>query len=130
MPATAAVRLRQAVLVAAELEPVAEQLRSELGLGEPFADPGVGEFGLENAVFALGDQFLEVGAPTRPGTAAGRYLERRGGDGGYMVIMQTDDHPSLKSRLKPLGVRTALEHDGKEYCVLQLHPRDTVGSFL
>jgi hypothetical protein len=86
-----AVRLRQAVLVAAELEPVAGRLREELGLGEPYADPGVAEFGIHNAVFALGDAFLEVIAPTGPGTAAGRYLERRGGDGGYMLIFQLDD---------------------------------------
>src|SRR5271154_5262324 len=36
------VRLRQAVLVAAELEPVATALRGALDLGEPFRDPGVG----------------------------------------------------------------------------------------
>src|SRR3712207_5616716 len=105
MPSAPAVRLRQAVLVAAELEPVAARLRDELGLGEAFADPGVGEFGLENAVFALGDQFLEVGAPTRPGTAAGRYLERRGGDGGYMLIFQLDDLDSARSRAAELGIR-------------------------
>src|SRR5580692_7164194 len=48
-------RLRQAVLVAAELEPVADALQAALGLREPFRDPGVGEFGLHNAVFALED---------------------------------------------------------------------------
>jgi hypothetical protein len=69
-------------LVAAELEPVAARLRSELGLGEPYHDAGVGQFGLHNAVFSVGDTFLEVVAPTRPATTAGRYLERRGGDSG------------------------------------------------
>ena len=49
------VRLRQAVLAAGELEPVAQELRSTLGLQEPFHDPGVGMFGLRNAVFALGE---------------------------------------------------------------------------
>ena len=36
------VRLRQAVVVASELEPVAEALERELGLRDPFNDPGVG----------------------------------------------------------------------------------------
>src|SRR2546422_8972275 len=76
------VRLRQAVLVAEQLEPVAEALRSALGLGEPFRDPGVATFGLTNAVFALGDCFLEVISPAPPDTAAGRYLTRHGGGGG------------------------------------------------
>ena len=59
-------RLRQAVLVAAELEPVAERLQAEFGLGEPFADPGVAVFGLRNAVFAIGDTFLEVVVQVEP----------------------------------------------------------------
>src|SRR5215213_9266779 len=54
MSAEAGVRLRQAVLVARDLDPVSKRLRDELGLGEPFADPGVGAFGLHNAVYAIG----------------------------------------------------------------------------
>ena len=79
------VRLRQAVLVAEDLEPTASALRRTLGLGEPFHDPGVGEFGLSNAVFAIGDCFLEVIAPTQSGTAAERYLERHGGRGAPKI---------------------------------------------
>jgi hypothetical protein len=86
----ARVRLRQAVLAAGELEPAAHALRSALGLGEPFRDPGVGAFGLANVVFALGDCFLEIVSPKQPDTAAGRYLERHG-DGGYMVIFDLED---------------------------------------
>src|SRR3954454_12719962 len=100
-----AVRLRQAVLVAAELDPVVSELRAELGLGEPFADPGVAEFGLHNAVFAIGDTFLEVIAPTRPDTAAGRHLERHGGDGGYMVIFDLEDLDGARERVRDAGIR-------------------------
>ena len=98
------VRLRQAVLVAAELEPSASRLRSALDLGEPFRDPGVGEFGLANVVFALGDCFLEVISPTQPGTAAGRYLERHGGDGGYMAIFDLEDLDG-RARARPSAGR-------------------------
>ena len=90
MGAERGARLRQAVLVARDLGPVSRRLRSELGLGEPFADPGVGTFGLHNAVYAIGDSFLEVISPNQPDTTAGRYLGRRG-DGGYMVIFQLAD---------------------------------------
>src|SRR6185312_2950964 len=93
-----AVRLRQAVLVAGELEPVVAMLQRELGLEEPFRDPGVGEFGLANAVFAIGDCFLEVVSPTVPGTAAGRQLERAGGDGGYMVLFDLEDLEGARER--------------------------------
>jgi hypothetical protein len=80
-------RLRQVALVARELDPVVAALERTLGLAVAFRDPGVAEFGLRNALFPVGDQFLEVVSPTQPGTTAGRLLERRGGDGGYMVIV-------------------------------------------
>ena len=123
-------RLRQIAFVARELDPVVDDLHAVLGIEVAFRDPGVARFGLHNAVMPAGQQFIEVVAPVEEGTAAGRYLDRRHGDGGYMVILQCDDHPSLKARMEPLGVRAALEHDGEEYQILQLHPRDTGGSFL
>jgi hypothetical protein len=124
------VRLRQAVLVAAELEPVADALREALGLGEPFRDPGVGLFGLENAVFALGDCFLEIVSPTEPGTAAGRYLERRGGDGGYMVMFDLEDLAGGRERAKDSGVRTVWEIDLPDISGTHLHPADIGGAIV
>ncbi|MDQ3934928.1 MAG: VOC family protein [Actinomycetota bacterium] len=124
------VRLRQAVLVAAELDPVATRLRDELGLGEPFADPGVGEFGLRNAVFALGDCFLEVVSPTRPGTAAGRYLERNGGDGGYMLIFQLDDLAAARERVSEMGIRVVWQIDLPDISGTHLHPADMRGAIV
>src|SRR5436190_17154727 len=125
-----AVRLRQAVLVAAELDPVVAELRSELGFGEPFADPGVGEFGLHNAVFAVGDQFVEVIAPTQDGTAAGRHLERLGGDGGYMVIFQVDDLEGARARVADLGIRVVWQIDLPDISGTHLHPADTRGALM
>ena len=50
--------------------------------------------------------------------------DRRGGDGGYMVICQCDDHRPRKQRVAQLGIRKVMESDGPEYSVMQLHPRD------
>jgi hypothetical protein len=124
------VRLRQAVLVAGELEPVAGPLRSALALDEPFRDPGVGEFGLQNAVFALGDCFLEVISPTQAGTAAGRYLERHGGDGGYMVIFDLEDLEGARSRALGLGVRVVWQLDLPDISGTHLHPADMRGAIV
>ncbi|MEA2392018.1 MAG: hypothetical protein QOK31_2127 [Solirubrobacteraceae bacterium] len=124
------VRLRQAVLVAAELDPVVDSLRSELGLGEPYADPGVAAFGLRNAVFAIGDCFLEVVSPIAPGTAAGRYLERHGGDGGYMLIFQFDDLDAARERAAALGMRVVWQIDLPDISGTHLHPADTGGAII
>lgn len=124
------IRLRQIALVARDLDQVTEDLRAILGLEVGFRDPGVKVFGLRNALFPVGSQFIEVVSPIKEGTAGGRYLERRGGDGGYMVITQCDDHAPRKKRVAELEIRKVLESDEPEYHIMQLHPRDTGGSFL
>jgi hypothetical protein len=123
------VRLRQAVLVAAELEPVSSALRSALALHEPFRDPGVGQFGLQNVVFALGDCFLEVISPTQPETTAGRYLERHG-DGGYMVLFDLEDLEGARERAERLGVRVVWRIDLPDISGTHLHPADTRGAIV
>jgi hypothetical protein len=123
-------RLRQAVLVARELEPVAAALRTELGLGEPFHDPGVGRFGLRNAVMALGDTFVEVVSPVREGTAAGRHLDRLGGDGGYMVMFQVDDVAAARRRAAETGIREVFAVELPDIVDVHLHPRDVGGAIV
>lgn len=123
-------RLRQVALVATDLDPVIDALSRDLGLEVAHRDPAVAEFGLVNAVLPVGHQFLEVVSPTREGTAAGRQLDRLGGDGGYMVICQTDDQGPFRSRAEHLGIRTAYEFEEDGYQGWQLHPGDTGGSFL
>jgi len=123
-------RLRQIALVAEQLAPAVDDLQEVLGLEVCFRDPGVAHFGLENALLPAGNQFIEVVAPTQQGTAGGRYLERRGGDGGYMVITQCDDHAPRRKRVEELGVRLAHEFDvPDQFKNMQLHPKDTGGSF-
>ncbi len=123
-------RLRQIALVAHDRDLVVGHLCDVLGLAIAFHDPAVATFGLHNAVLPAGHQFIEVVAPVQDGTAGGRYLDRRHGDGGYMAIFQCDDHGPLEDRLRTLGVRVAFGHDTDHYRIRQLHPRDTGGTFL
>jgi hypothetical protein len=126
--------VRQAVIAARELDAVVAELRAGLGsgLGEPFADPAVGAFGLHNAVFALGDTFLEVVSPlaAERSTAAGRLLERRGGDSGYMVMVQTPDLPAARSRAAAAGVREVFEVEVPDMAEVHLHPGDMRGAIV
>src|SRR4051794_30117491 len=103
------VRLRQAVVAMNDLALGIQQFRDSLGLNEPFEDPGVAAFGLRNAVFAIGDAFLEIVSPVEAETAAGRYMSRRGGDCGYMVMFQVDDLGAARRRAAALGIRTVWE---------------------
>ncbi|MDQ8015876.1 MAG: VOC family protein [Bordetella sp.] len=123
-------RLRQICLVARELQPVVDDLCAVFGVQVCHHDPEVGQFGLHNALMPFGRQFVEVVAPVRDGTTAGRYLERRGGDGGYMVILDSESLPRWRSHVAQVGVRVAAPLALGDYEGLQLHPRDTGGALL
>lgn len=126
-------QLRQICLVARELGPVVEDLASILGVEVCHVDPNVAHFGLENALMPIGRNFIEVVAPIRDGTAAGRYLDRRGGDGGYMVITQADSRETqraVRQRALDAGVRVAHESTREEWTLCQLHPGDLEAAFL
>lgn len=123
-------RLRQICLVASELEPTVADLEDAFGIAACHHDPAVETFGLVNALLPVGSNFLEVVAPFRDGTAAGRYLDRRGGDGGYIVILQCDDVGERLARCQRLGVRIVNHMRYGTYEGLQLHPRDTGGCML
>jgi hypothetical protein len=123
-------RLRQVALVASDCEETARQLREAFGWAEPFRDPGVGRFGLTNAVFAAGDTFVEVVAPVEPATTAGRYLQRRGGDSGYMAIFQMPDLASARQRVAEAGVRVVWTADLPDIAGTHLHPKDVPGAIV
>ncbi|MCW1381647.1 VOC family protein [Novosphingobium sp. KCTC 2891] len=115
-------RLRQVAAVVSDLEASLAQVQAVLGLTVGHRDPGVAKYGLVNAVLPIGAQFLELVAPTRPGTPAGRYHERRGGDAGYMLILQAGSAEEHRRRLAGLGVF------GIEYCGGEAHGSRTAPS--
>lgn len=127
-------RLRQICLVAHELAPVEKQIIDVLGLEVCYRDPGVGKYGLHNALFAMGGTFLEVVSPTQPNTAGGRYLERRKGDGGYMYIVDCDDLETRREHFKKMGVRLVQDIKSGDKVstseAVHLHPKDTGGCLL
>ena len=125
-------RLRQIALVAHDLAAAETDIRAILGLDYAYDDPGVGKFGLKNAVFPVGETFLEVVSPKQAGTTAGRLLEKRGGDGGYMVILQVRDIAEARANIAAAGARVVEQADlqGGTVAMSHVHPRDVGGAIL
>src|SRR4051812_2671667 len=120
-------RLRQIALVGKDLAAIRDDITAVLGLGDAYADPGVGKYGLQNQVWPIGDTFLEVVSPMQPGTTAGRLIDKRGGDGGYMAIFQVDDLPAARARIAEAGVRVVDQSDRDGAAFTHLHPKDLPG---
>jgi hypothetical protein len=121
------VRLRQIALAARSLDESVAALTDVLGIEVGFHDPGVGAFGLENAVMPIGDTFLEVVSPVRDDATAQRWIRKRGGDAGYMAIFQCDDyatHESEVERAEGAGAVKVWEGEHEGAVGVHFHPRE------
>ena len=87
------------------------------------------EFGLTNALMPVGDTFLEVISPVAATAPARRFLDRNG-DGGYMVILQSDRLDDDRRRFAALGIRTVWKADLDDIRGTHLHPADVGGAIL
>jgi hypothetical protein len=123
-------RLRQVCLVAPNLEPAVSDLAAILGLSICVRDFHVDIYGLTNALLPIGDDFIEIVAPLRGGTAAGRFIERSGGRGAYMAIFECEDPERRQAHVEAMGIRTPHIIDRAEYRNVQLHPKDCGAAIL
>lgn len=123
-------RLRQICLVAPKLEPVISDIAEIMGLAVCYRDGNVAKYGLENALLPVDTILLEVVSPFKDGTAAGRFIGKTNGRGGYMAIFCCDDPDEIGRRANAMGVRTANVIDHAPYHGVQLHPRDCRAAFI
>src|SRR6202163_2745013 len=124
------IRLRQICLVAPHLEPVVGDIAAIMGLNVCYRDGNVGKYCLENALLPVDSILLEVVAPSQPGTAAGRFLDKTGGRGGYMAIFACNDPDQGAQQAREMGVRIANVIDHAPYHGVQMHPRDCRAAFI
>ena len=99
-------RLRQVCLAAPKLEPVVSDIHDIFGVEVCYRDPNVGAYGLQNALFVIGTNFLEIVSPIQPNTAGGRFI----GTGGLTVGSgrESADGQAMNSRtaanIRPCGI--------------------------
>ncbi len=101
-----------------------------MGLTVCYRDPNVAHYGLENALLPIDTILLEVVAPFRDGTAAGRFIDKTKGHGGYMAIFACADPRERQNNAEAIGVRTTHVIDQPPYLGVQLHPRDCRAAFI
>ena len=106
---------------------LAQELCDILGIEVAYRDPASPR-GSGQRRCPTGHDFLEIVTPA--GGPGGRYIDRRHGDGGYMVIIQVPDAKAERSRVTGLGVRAVAQKDLPEYNYTHFHPSDTSGVLL
>lgn len=76
---------------------------------------------------AIGGDIIEVVAPFKSGTTAGRLLNKRG-DGGYMIIMQTVDAAARRKHIESNKLAKVIySHSHGDAECIQYHPKGIAG---
>jgi hypothetical protein len=105
-------RIRHYVIAARDLEAVCGELYQLLEL-EPKAKPPGNEptlaFGFRTRMMRVGTTMLEVVSPIREQHQLQDFFVERGGDGGFMVVMQTYDDNALLERAAARDHKLAFE---------------------
>ena len=127
-------RLRQLVIATSELDLLADSICDLFELKRTFSDPELIVFGLQNILIPLGDTFLELVTPVKENTSAERFLKKREGDGGYMVIVDSLDLEKERKRLETAELDIVWyenrKTDGIHGQSLHLHPKQVGGAIL
>lgn len=106
-------RLRHYVIAARDMEAVCDQIYKALAL-EPTPKEGDGPeptlaFGFRTHMMRIGTTMLEIVSPIREKHQLQDFFAERGGDGGFMVVMQTYDDDALLARAAAANHKLAFE---------------------
>lgn len=107
-------RIRHYVIAARDPDAVSKEIYDFLEL-EPRPEapkpPGSGteQYGFRTRMMRVGTTMLEIVTPIREPHGLHTFFKEQGGDGGYMVVMQTYDDTALLKRMSDAGLKLAME---------------------
>jgi hypothetical protein len=85
---------------------------------------------LTHASVPLGGDIIELVAPFKEGTTAGRLLDKRG-EGGYMIIMQTEDANKRREHIEAKALaKVILRQEHGDVTFVQYHPKGIKGGMM
>ncbi|OCL14231.1 hypothetical protein AOQ84DRAFT_309289, partial [Glonium stellatum] len=123
-------RLRQVAFVTEDLERAQYLLTKVLGTEVIYVDPAVSQWGLKNFLVAVGGDVIEVVSPITENTTAGRLLSKRG-EGGYMIIMQTEDAARRREYIESKELaKVIFSHEQDDAICVQYHPKGIKGGIM
>ncbi len=126
------IRIRQIAICCPDIWPVESEVTRTLEVTPVHRDKPGAPIWMRNSVLAVGNTFLEILQPEREEAPTTKFLQKQGGAGGYMLLLQVDDHDAARDRAEAAGVRIVMDMPKRDYhgttgASIHLHPADTGG---
>ena len=123
-------RVRQIALVANDDIAAAEELIDVLGLAIGYHDPHIERIQLHNTLLPIGTQLLEIVSPLTPGSRPTASSSGATVPAATWSSRRPTTTRRAAARVDELGIRIVGQFHDDDFVNMQLHPRDTGGSFL
>lgn len=124
-------RIDHVAFAVADLDAAVRHYQSAWGLSLVHREV-VGDQGVEEAMFALGQSFLQLIAPTSPASTVAKFLERRG-EGLHHIAYRVDDLEAELAAAPGRGLRLidkAPRAGGRGTRIAFLHPATNHGALV
>lgn len=115
--------LRQVIIAAEDNAAAGALLRSRLGVGAGFVDPGLETINMDDNTIPVGNgSYLEIISPRDAAVSLSRWLAKVGGSGGYMLAIQHSDVVGVRRRAREMGIPEILADVVQGYELAQFSP--------
>ena len=116
-------KLRQVIIAAEDNAAAGALLRSRLGVGTGFVDPGLETINMDDNTIPVGNgSYLEIISPRDATVSLSRWLAKAGGSGGYMLAIQHSDVVGVRRRAREMGIAEVLADVVQGYELAQFSP--------
>lgn len=115
--------IRHYVLATSHIETVSAELQEFLVIPPGERHDMAEILGFRNEMMKIGNTLLEMVQPVKPDHRLHRWLAERGGDGGYMIVLQTFDAEALRARAAAEKLRLTRDMQFRGQQMIQFDPR-------
>lgn len=112
--------IRHYVLATHDLKAVSSQLQDFLQVDQGFRHDMSAALGFTNEMMMIGQTMVEIIQPVAPDHRVHAWLAERGGDGGFMIVLQTFDAEAFRARTTAEKLRLARDMQFRGQDMIQL----------
>jgi len=115
--------IRNFVLATSNIEAVSEALQARLEIPQGIRHDMAEILGFRNEMMKIGQTLFEMVQPVKPDHRLHRWLAERGGDAGYMIVLQTFDAEAFRARAAAEKLRLTRDMQFRGQQMIQFDPK-------
>jgi hypothetical protein len=115
--------IRHFVLASPDIDRVSQEVQQFLGVPQGFRHDMTAVLGFRNEMMMIGSTMFELVQPVAPDHRLNRWFAEHGGEGGYMIVLQTFDADAFRARAAAEQLRLTRDMLFRGQDLIQFDPR-------